>query len=229
LSERLGTQLDSSYEEERNSQSVRLTARAPYDTEHLFLNLNFENYRSVYLGGAGTKKVIRMVPAGATTYFFSNSFEECFATQGHEILRNEIVLEDVQLCEKVVKRLRLETINRIISGRRETPLLLPADYTPQCVTLPRTRESIYIPAKQKRRRVRWTYPKSIFTRWVPDDAELINMCFEYDWDCSKVPKIVKTDDELRAVKEFFRIRYKFVKDTYKHYSSFNPVGDVWAI
>jgi len=31
------------------------------------------------------------------------------------------------------------------------------------------------------------------------------------------------------VKDFFRSRYKFVKDSYKYYSTWNPVGDIWAI
>lgn len=28
-------------------------------------------------------------------------------------------------------------------------------------------------------------------KWRPDDAELINLCFEYDYECGKLSKIIK--------------------------------------
>lgn len=66
-------------------------------------------------------------------------------------------------------------------------------------------------------------------KWTQDEAELVNLCFNYDWECSKVQKIIKDQKQLSEVKEFFRIRYKFIKDTYKYYSSINPVVDIWAM
>lgn len=65
--------------------------------------------------------------------------------------------------------------------------------------------------------------------WRPDDAELINLCFNYDWECGKISKIIKDPVQLSMVKNFFRARYKFIKDSYKYYSTWNPVGDIWAI
>jgi hypothetical protein len=44
-----------------------------------------------------------------------------------------------------------------------------------------------------------------------------------------VAKVVKDPQQLADVKEFFRERYKLIKDTYKYYASFNPVSDIWAI
>ena len=58
---------------------------------------------------------------------------------------------------------------------------------------------------------------------------MVNLCLEYDWECGKIPKIIKNPEEILKVKEFFRERYKLIKDTYKHYASYNPVGDIWAI
>lgn len=103
------------------------------------------------------------------------------------------------------------------------------DYQPQIQTKPRTRDPIYVPPKKKKKRVIWAFSTSIFAKWRMDDAELINLCFEYDWECSKVPKIIKDPDQLSKAKEFFRERYKFIKDTYKLFASNNPVQDIWAI
>ena len=95
--------------------------------------------------------------------------------------------------------------------------------------LPRTRDPPYVPPKKKKTKVRWTFPISLFVKWRPDDAELVNLCFEYDWDSGKIPKIVKDEKQVQQIKEFFRERYKKIKDTYKYYASMSPVGDVWAI
>ena len=70
---------------------------------------------------------------------------------------------------------------------------------------------------------------SLMYKWRPDDAELINLCFEYDWECGKVPKIIKDADQLNDTKEFFREKYKYIKDTYKFYATINPIQDIWAI
>ena len=75
---------------------------------------------------------------------------------------------------------------------------------------PRIKDPIYIPAKKKKKKVRWTFPKSLFVKWIPDDAELVNLCFEYDWENTKVHKIVKNEEEVIKVREFFRSRYSFI-------------------
>ena len=49
------------------------------------------------------------------------------------------------------------------------------------------------------------------------------MCFEYDWECGKVSKLIKDAEQLAKTKEFFRERYKFIMNTYKYYASLNPV------
>ena len=46
---------------------------------------------------------------------------------------------------------------------------------------------------KKKKKLKWTFPQSLFVKWSPEDAELLTLCFEYDWDCSIeiVSKIVK--------------------------------------
>lgn len=45
----------------------------------------------------------------------------------------------------------------------------------------------------------------------------------------KDPRLIKKEEEVPLVKEFFRLKYKHFKDTYKYYASLSPVGDIWAI
>jgi len=97
--------------------------------------------------------------------------------------------------------------------------------------LPRVRDPVYIPPKKKRKVVRWTFPISLMYRWRPDDEDLLNKCFDFDWENGKMkdPRMIKKEEEIPAVKEFFRSKYKYFKDTYKYYASLSPVGDIWAI
>ncbi len=102
-------------------------------------------------------------------------------------------------------------------------------YEANILTKPRTRDPVYVAPKKKKKRIIWTFPISLMFRWRPDDEELIKKCFEQDWSVGKINKIIKKEDELEQVREYLKSQYKFIKDTYKNFSSFLPVGDVWAI
>lgn len=103
------------------------------------------------------------------------------------------------------------------------------EYKPRIQTLPRTKEKIYVPPKDKVSKRQWSLPISIFKDWKKDDETLLNKCFEFDWACVRSQKIVKNDDDLKKVKERFRKSYKLYKDCYRYFSSLNPIGDIWAI
>lgn len=66
-------------------------------------------------------------------------------------------------------------------------------------------------------------------KWRPDDDEILKKCFEFDWDYGKIPKLVKKEEELEQIKNFFRNNYRAIKDCYKNYATKYPVGDTWAI
>jgi hypothetical protein len=58
---------------------------------------------------------------------------------------------------------------------------------------------------------------------------MLESCFEFDWQCSKVPKFVKNEADLARCKEAFRSIYPFYKEAYKHLSTVSPIGDVWCV
>ena len=51
---------------------------------------------------------------------------------------------------------------------------------------PRQKDPIYVPPKKKKKRIKWSFPISLMAKWRQDDQELINLCFEYDYECSKI-------------------------------------------
>lgn len=54
----------------------------------------------------------------------------------------------------------------------------------------------------------WDFFKSVFRDYKPDNDILLDECFEFDWSCSKIEKIVKGEDEVAKVKEYLRSVYK---------------------
>lgn len=54
-------------------------------------------------------------------------------------------------------------------------------------------------------------------KWKPDTDEVINNCFEFDWNHSRVHKVIKNEEQLEQTKQFFKERYRFLRNSYKHY------------
>lgn len=48
-------------------------------------------------------------------------------------------------------------------------------------------------------------------KWKQDNDEIIDKCFEIDWDYGKVFKIIKKEDQLEQTKIYFKERYKYIK------------------
>jgi hypothetical protein len=52
--------------------------------------------------------------------------------------------------------------------------------------------------------VAWHKEDSIFRPFIGDSEDLLNECFEFDWNSSKVSRFVKSDYEKLKIKEYFR-------------------------
>jgi len=58
---------------------------------------------------------------------------------------------------------------------------------------------------------------------------LLKKCFEFDWGCCRIPRLVKKEDDLEKVKKQLYSVYRQYKETYKYISSLSPSGEVWSI
>lgn len=56
----------------------------------------------------------------------------------------------------------------------------------------------------------WDFSKSIFAAYKSDTPELLDRCFEADWENSKIPKLVKEEED--AVKEYMQTIYRKVRE-----------------
>lgn len=64
--------------------------------------------------------------------------------------------------------------------------LFDNSYNPICNLLPRKVNELYQDNIKDRRKDNWTFKNSVFFPWKQEEAELINLAFEYDWDCGKI-------------------------------------------
>lgn len=123
----------------------------------------------------------------------------------------------------------MDKIN-LVSKARHFNVIDEITNVPKISVLPRTPDPIYIPPKLKKEKIKWTFPISIwFKDFKFETEDILKKCFEKDWICSKITKVVKNPDELITVKEILWKNYRSIKETYKNYASYNPNGDVWSI
>ncbi len=56
----------------------------------------------------------------------------------------------------------------------------------------------------------WDFNKSVFRDYKADNVSKLEECFEFDWSCSKIEKIVKVEEEIIKIKEYLRGVYKLM-------------------
>ena len=72
------------------------------------------------------------------------------------------------------------------------------------------------PHDEARPRSPWSVEVSIFKEYKVETPQLINECFEYDWNELKVPKLKGTTE--RDLKERVRHQYPFIRELYRRLS-----------
>ncbi len=54
----------------------------------------------------------------------------------------------------------------------------------------------------------WDFSKSVFKDYKADSINRLDECFEFDWESSKIPRVIKNEEELTNCKEYVRGVYK---------------------
>ena len=66
----------------------------------------------------------------------------------------------------------------------------------------------------------------MFAPYKRDTNEILMKCFEFDWECSKIPKIIKDEEDRKHAKEILWKHYWQIRETYKFFASISPINDV---
>ena len=75
----------------------------------------------------------------------------------------------------------------------------------------------------------WNFKNSVFAPYKPDDDDILNQCFEFDWDHSKIGKILKDQEKILKIKAMLRTYYKGIREAFKYYGAVAPNGAIASI
>ena len=186
--------------------------------EPIYLHLSCDDFTEDLLlpdpDKSGTYSSLRMVPPGDLQFYFS------FGT------KNVVAEDQPKKATSTVENIVVPKTN-ILENIIQTNTWLTKTYLTNMIWFPRPPPKMLL--SRARLRTPWDFFKSIFRTYKPDDKETLEACFEYDWENTKIHKIVKNNDELSEVKDFLKDNYKFFRETYKYYSAFAPAGLIFSI
>ncbi|CAG9323140.1 unnamed protein product [Blepharisma stoltei] len=189
----------------------------------VYIHFSFEGYEGELMQkiDSTTYKLVRMCPPGRFYYFYTHNSQiknnpnqrvtELPCDYSREIELYPGCKIQVDICDANVK------------DNQKGPNLLSLEETSPKPRVPRRK---FVPLVVKRA---WGIPISIFKDYKFDDEELLRKCFEFDWERSKIPKLVKDPEEQTKVSKMLWEAYRVIKEVYKYYSSLSPQGEIWSI
>ncbi|CAD8172456.1 unnamed protein product [Paramecium pentaurelia] len=189
-------------------------------------------------------------PKKKILYFFSNPIREEYFIDPR-VMNMSAPLDDLILQGKDPKHSihifqdgtklafkKIQFVNYIYS-RQEYIIDDKDNYKPLIKVFPRSSQKKYVLrrfanclVRKQAHLIKWNKDDSIFRPYIGDTEELLNECFEFDWNSSKISRFVKSEYERIKLKEYFRSNYQLLKDVYKFYSSLGyqpPNFDVFCI
>ena len=57
----------------------------------------------------------------------------------------------------------------------------------------------------------------------------MNKCFDFDWNCSSLNRMIKDPDNNAKVRAYLRPKYMMIRETYKHLACVAPSGNIASI
>jgi hypothetical protein len=196
-----------------------ISSNVPHDPDKpLYLQISSDDYEKDLMlpdpEKSGTYSSLRMVPPGETSFYFSFG-EKTIVADDHP---NRVTTDTENMT--VPKTNILENII-------QTNMLITKTYLTNMKCFPRP------PPKNMANKIRlktpWDFFKSVFSTYKPDDKKILNGCFEFDWDSTKIEKVVKNGDEFMEVKMYLKENYKYFRETYKYYAAISPAGMIFSI
>lgn len=86
-----------------------------------------------------------------------------------------------------------------------TRILTPDDLA-QLKPIPRPEP--YIAKEIERPKTPWTFPISLFAQYKLDNEELLNNCFDFDWRCSKIERMIKSVKDKEKIYTYLNSNYR---------------------
>jgi hypothetical protein len=77
----------------------------------------------------------------------------------------------------------------------------------------------------------WLFNKSIFRYYREDRIDVLNKCFDFDWEFvkEKFEYLIKDSGDREKVKDFIKSNYKILRDGYKLTAGQDSNGNIMSI
>jgi len=168
----------------------------------LFLHLEIDNYQPELMEQHGGIHILKRVLPIGTQHFFFTSKDELEISGAYAVIKlNPASQFTVTYWPGHIQTLSLSKMQ--VSDLQGTLCTLER----RLDTEPRTPHA-YSPPLVPKEKVPWSLPISLFQPYKFDTEQLIEDCFEFDWNLSRCGKLVKDAKEAVAFKETLRKAYK---------------------
>ena len=197
----------------------------------VFLHLSIDNFDPDVMfldkGHHGEYYKVRMVPA-TTSYFY-------FSVDGLPQIRTDIDNINADMA-KVPQLKCIEEkggtipwkLNEMLCGP-QNQIEIDLDLLERLNCLPRPKRMRKKKKKVVKIKPKWQMEKSIFKKYQNEGPKLIERCFEFDWKCSKIEKIIKSEEQREATKKYLKKNYRLIRESYKYYAGVSPCGIIPGI
>eukprot|EP00357_Protocruzia_adherens_P001184 CAMPEP_0115016550 /NCGR_PEP_ID=MMETSP0216-20121206/27513_1 /TAXON_ID=223996 /ORGANISM="Protocruzia adherens, Strain Boccale" /LENGTH=922 /DNA_ID=CAMNT_0002387047 /DNA_START=323 /DNA_END=3091 /DNA_ORIENTATION=+ len=195
----------------------------------VFLHLDIDDFEADMMnkGKDDIFRKRRMLPPGKARYFFSINCD--YGTTARDQLDQglpQAYTKAATFGEEVIKTVKVEKLNymeveRLKELENKEAVLSRARAKP--------RQGLQKLPQKERPPTPWSVERSIFKGYKPDSQSLLNRCFEVDWNCSRIPRLIKDAEQCEAVKEIFRENYRVIREVYKVLAACNVQGLTFAV
>lgn len=176
--------------------------------EPVYIHLECDGYHHDLLEkvGPGSFQLTRAVPPGELKFFFSHKEETMLEADLPKLRLVDPIEVSFTKWPEFAPHLSVTVLNHMAAQGDTCSIKDPF------ATKPRTPPLMYVPPGIGMVKVPWSIPMSLFKDYlfdteVPLTQDLINNCFEFDWNTSRIPSLVKDEAQIAAVKEVLRSCY----------------------
>lgn len=167
---------------------------------------------------------MRMIPPQEIKYFFSFGDHHVRIAKDQPIWLNYMSEANLDIHDNLI--VNIPKLNYHESSYLKKSLI-NEEFLQKMAVKPRPEPKF--PIQRIRPKTPWDFNKSIFASYRSDTKDLLNRCFDIDWDNSKIAKILKNDPNLEEIQEFLRTQYREVRECYKNYAGISPSNQVFCI
>lgn len=167
---------------------------------------------------------MRMIPPQEIKYFFSFGDHHVRIAKDQPIWLNYMSEANLDIHDNLI--VNIPKLNYHESSYLKKSLI-NEEFLQKMAVKPRPEPKF--PIQRIRPKTPWDFNKSIFAPYRSDTKDLLNRCFDIDWDNSKIAKILKNDPNLEEIQEFLRTQYREVRECYKNYAGISPSNQVFCI